>query len=613
MNNVKPRKSRSLAGIMRAFGGVAFCILIHSTGSAQKSKEGEMTIPEYISKYSVLAREEMRRVGIPASITLAQGILESSYGNSKLAVKANNHFGIKCGNNWEGPTYIQDDDERRECFRKYESVLHSFKDHSNFLIGKERYAHLFKLSPKDYKGWANGLQKAGYATNPNYASLLIRLIEERNLHQFDTEQKYVPLTAEEEESLKSMDNKFYTFNGIKTVISQPNEMAIDIAMKYDIPQNLLLHYNDMKEGDYIPPGTKIYLEPKKNKGYEVYHRVADGENMHTISQKQGIRLKALYKKNRMTWGQEPATGEILCLQKKCAATPRLKTEAEIKKDIQQNIQKRIDDAVEKQQQKEDGSKNKPVQTEAPKEKAEPVQRESAEKDEPARESMAESISAGTAAAGRQPKYHKVAYQETIYKICSRYKVSAEDIRRWNGLTSNTLREGQLLIVGYTSNLAEEVAEDDIRLSPLAEGKDETVVASSSQKKPKYHTVAPQETLYRISTIYKVTVDDLKKWNHLSSHELFIGQQLIVGYETAEMRSGEPEIPEPEAGEIFEEQPAPAVVNDNQPSAQPTYHRVQEGETLYTIAQKYKLNVEALKKLNNLITNDIRPGQVLKLR
>ncbi|HXH18373.1 MAG TPA: LysM peptidoglycan-binding domain-containing protein [Chitinophagales bacterium] len=585
-------------------------------------KEDEMTIPEYITKYAPYAKAEMRRAGIPASITLAQGILESSYGNSKLARKASNHFGIKCGNNWDGPTFIQDDDEEKECFRKYESVHRSYIDHSNFLLGKERYAFLFKLSPKDYKGWAQGLQKAGYATNPQYATLLIRLIEERNLHIYDTEDKYVAVSPEEAEYLKTMDNKFFVFNGIKTVISQPNEMAMDLAAKYDISLSQLLKYNDLSEGDYIPPGSKIYLEPKKTKGYEVYHRVEAGETMHSISQKEGIRLKSLYKKNNMRWGQEPKTGEILCLRKKCKGTPKLKTDEEIKKDIQAKIQQRVDDTVKEKQERETKAieqNQTPAQETIIEHQPEkkigderPVAREEAipeEKEKTETATEKEPDSETETVGGRQPKYHKVAPQETLYRIALKYKISVEEIRRWNHLASNSLSVGQLLIVGYTADVSDTLTEKENITKPDVKKEEKTVIekTTSTQTKPEYHTVAPKETLYRIATMYSVTVDDLKKWNKLSSNELIIGQKLIVGYYREEITE---EAIEEELEDFPQEQPN---VQEQKPSGQPTYHKVQEGETLYTIAQKYKLNVEQLKKLNNLTSNDIRPGQVLKLR
>ncbi len=575
-----------------------------------REKEGDMTVPEYITKYYGLAKEEMRRTGIPASIKLAQGILESSYGNSKLSKKANNHFGIKCGSNWEGATFIQDDDEEKECFRKYETVYQSYRDHSLFLIGKDRYAALFKLKPTDYKGWAQGLKKAGYATNPNYATLLIRLIEERNLHAFDTESKYVPLTAEEAGELKAMDNKYFMFNGIKTVVSQPNEMAFDIATKYDVSIGQLLRFNDLNEGDYILPGSKIYLQPKRTKGYETYHRVTKGETMHSISQMEGIKLKALYKKNRMTWGQEPAVGETLCLQRTCDKAPKLKTEAEIKRDIEADIQKRMDEAVkgskEKEPKAEVASEEKgeeaasaPAQQEAEAVKTQGSKEPAVKTDAPVAETAAPPE---TVKQEMKPVYHQVASQETLYRISTLYNTTVVDIKKWNNLTSSSVSPGQMLIVGYSSGTDGAPAKEE---QPVV--KEEPVKKPASPpSKPKLHTVAPQETLYRISTIYKVTVDDIKKWNRLASSEISIGQKLIVGYEQENVKEEEAEM-------TFEEEPVQPEVITGQPAGLPTYHKVKEGETLYTIAQAYNLNVETLKKLNSLVASDIKPGQVLKLK
>tara|TARA_B100000900_G_scaffold410039_1_gene427018 strand:- start:12959 stop:13825 length:867 start_codon:yes stop_codon:yes gene_type:complete len=144
----------------------------------------DMSRTEYIFKYKDLAVAEMNQYGIPASITLSQGVLESGNGNSELARKAKNHFGIKCHSSWEGKKVYHDDDEAQECFRKYPTVAASYRDHSVFLQ-KARYANLFELAITDYKGWAKGLKKAGYATNPEYPELLIKIIENNQLQQYD--------------------------------------------------------------------------------------------------------------------------------------------------------------------------------------------------------------------------------------------------------------------------------------------------------------------------------------------------------------------------------------------------------------------------------------------
>jgi len=614
----------------RMFGLILF--LFPLIAAAQReAKAPQMTIPEYITKYSEIAKAEMRRAGVPASITLAQGILESSYGNSKLSTIANNHFGIKCGSNWKGPTFIQDDDTEKECFRKYESVLHSYADHSKFLKGKDRYAFLFELSVKDYEGWAKGLQKAGYATNPNYATLLIRLIEDRDLHRFDTEQKYAPLTKAEEEYFSSVHDKFYMFNGIKTVIAQPNEMPIDMATKYDISLSSLLKYNNLIEGEYIAPGTKIYLEPKKSSGFEAFHRVDEGETMHSISQKEGIKLKSLYKKNRLPLGMEPAVGEILCLKKKCDTTPKVKSDAQIKEDIKEKIQERVEDAVKEEQKKEAPAvepkaevkpkaeivEEKPVTQETPEPLIETVLEPEVKIEEPpvVKEAPAPITSTKTTEV-KQPKYHTVAPQETLYRIATAYGLTVNALKKMNGLTANSISIGQKLIVGSTTEtvieevIQEKPAEEKPVVKPVAESK-----PTVQEKKPIYHTVAPQETFYKIATKYGISVAELKVMNDITTTSLSVGQKLLVGYEGVvstepkNVPAPENKIVEQQVEEETEDTPPPPQT----PSDLPTYHKVQTGETLYSIAQKYKLNVEELKSFNNLPSNDIQPGRVLKLR
>ena len=509
---------------------LAFCFDLLAQGSDRVNK---MTIPEYISAYYKLAQSEMHRMGIPASITLAQGILESSFGNSRLALKANNHFGIKCGGNWTGKTMLEDDDEKGECFRRYNSVLHSFIDHSNFLVNSERYAFLFQLKPTDYKGWARGLQKAGYATNPNYANLLIRLIEDRNLHQYDTQNKSLALSTDEEEYIKSFDNQYFVFNGIKTVISQPNELPLDLAYKYDISLKQLLRYNDLEETEIIPPGSKIYLQPKKRKGDEKYHKVEDGETIRSISQKHGIRMNSIYKKNLMEIGQEPAVGEILCLVKKCEAAPKLKTDEDLKKDIQQQITKKVEKATEEELKatrlpepvKEEPKESAVVNTLAEEKaviEAEPLPRqtipvEKIMEEEPPVEYMEEEeeIEEPVKEEAWSPIYHIVAPQETLYGISKMYAASVDNLKTWNSLTANTLEIGQKLVVGFSAGTESNVAANHNR-----ETKPDSFF---------YHTVEPKETLYGISRKYGMALSEIKLLNNLTSNELKIGQVLKIKY------------------------------------------------------------------------------------
>ncbi len=304
-------------------------VLFSLTSFAQKQ-----STQQYIKKYKDIAIKKMKEYKIPASITLAQGILESGNGNSRLARKANNHFGIKCHKDWNGKKFRLDDDKRRECFRKYKSVEESFSDHSYFLTQRPRYSFLFKLGITDYKGWAYGLKKAGYATNPKYPQLLIKIIEENKLNTFDqttsssTKPKkkkdeiitYDPnfiLPSEEDfEAIEiSVNNRqIFTNNSIKFIFAQKDDTFYKIARDFEIYTWQVYKYNDLKKSDKIKEGQIIYIQSKKNKGNLKFHIVKEYETMYSISQLYGIKLKQLYKKNKMSEGSRPQVGQKLKLR-----------------------------------------------------------------------------------------------------------------------------------------------------------------------------------------------------------------------------------------------------------------------------------------------------------
>ena len=281
--------------------------------------ERRITRSEYIEKYKDDAIKEMHHSSVPASITLAQGILESGDGNSPLALYANNHFGIKCHNTWNGETFIMDDDEKNECFRKYPTAYESFKDHSEFLTSRSRYAALFELKITDYEGWAKGLKAAGYATNPKYADLLIALIEKHELYKYDNYAKVPSKTIEKKKSssqLAANHNKRVVklHNKIKYTVVNKGDDAKSIAQDFDMNIRQVLKYNDLNKNDKLNEGEVVYLQPKKNKAAEEYHTVKKGENMRSISQYYGVKLNKLYKKNHMVIGTEPQVGQKLSLK-----------------------------------------------------------------------------------------------------------------------------------------------------------------------------------------------------------------------------------------------------------------------------------------------------------
>ena len=266
---------------------------------------------DYIKQYRDLAVDEMKKYHIPASITLAQGLLESGAGQSTLARKSNNHFGIKCGSDWQGKTVRHNDDARGECFRAYKHPKQSYEDHSKFLAGRPRYASLFKLKITDYKGWARGLKKAGYATDPRYAQRLIDIIELYDLDKYD-----------KKGGLKWMKenpnpHQPYIANGLLYIVVRTGDTWKSISKEFDISQKKLRKYNDLYKGYELQPGDILYLEKKNRKAQKehIVHVLRAGESMYLISQKYGIRLKNLYKLNKMQ-ADEPApeVGTILRLR-----------------------------------------------------------------------------------------------------------------------------------------------------------------------------------------------------------------------------------------------------------------------------------------------------------
>jgi LysM repeat protein len=258
-------------------------------------------------------------------------MLESDNGNSTLAREANNHFGIKCHAEWNGDTYNQDDDQRNECFRKYKSVLESYDDHSEFLRTRQRYAFLFSYDRTDYVSWARGLKKAGYATNPQYAERLIKIIQENNLHVFDTTTsadnveyvststptavKHFPAEPVIEVAI-SEQRRISELNRTQYVIAKQGDTYQTLAKEFDLMPWQILKYNDLKKTDRIKDGETIFLKPKRSKAQSAYYIVEEGQTLRDVSQKFGVKLKALYKYNRIEEGFQPAAGEKIWLNKK---------------------------------------------------------------------------------------------------------------------------------------------------------------------------------------------------------------------------------------------------------------------------------------------------------
>lgn len=315
------------------------------------------TDEEYIQKFARYAVEEMNEYKIPASIKLAQGLLETGGGQSRLAKEGKNHFGIKCKENWTGPTMSHTDDAPNECFRVYEDPRSSYRDHSLFLRNRKHYAPLFSLNIKDYVGWAYGLKRAGYATNPRYSQILISKIEKYRLQEFDhllpdqvdsylstrfgtkIENPVLPTENQSIESLKPKPavavsspnknsdnlvvkktaNKFAVLrhenNQVRYVtVDLPVNIEI-ISKKFNIPLQMLQEYNDLAYTDLMMlSGDRVFLEPKAREGKPNVHIATFGQTMWDIAQLYAIRLRDLYEYNNMKPEEEPRTGKILKLK-----------------------------------------------------------------------------------------------------------------------------------------------------------------------------------------------------------------------------------------------------------------------------------------------------------
>jgi hypothetical protein len=319
------------------------------TGSTQ----GNETILQYIDTYKGAAIAEMQRSGVPASITLAQGIHETTAGTSELVRKSNNHFGIKCKTGWTGESVSHDDDARGECFRKYDDPMESYRDHSDFLKNGQRYAFLFKIDPLDYEEWSRGLKKAGYATNPKYPQILIKLIENYHL------QDYTLIAMGKKEAGQEMIAKNKTDN-IKvetiTVVSHPdgvkgvlvkkkvdypsgefqindtrvvfvrkNTPLLSIAKQYHVPLARIFEFNEMQETEELQNDQLIYLQRKRKTGANEFHIVEPGETLAHIASVECIRMEMLLELNYLNASSRPAVGEQLYLRKKAPAMPKLDT------------------------------------------------------------------------------------------------------------------------------------------------------------------------------------------------------------------------------------------------------------------------------------------------
>ena len=382
-----------MTGMLRIFIGIVLFFSITRV-SAQR-----LSVQDYVATYKDAAIAQMKRLGVPASIILAQGILETESGNSDLVKKSNNHFGIKCKSTWTGMSVSHTDDAPNECFRKYNTAEESYADHSNYLYNTSRYASLFKLASTDYKGWAYGLKRAGYATNPRYPEILISNIEKYNLQQYNfetvpsgvasnvmiasaeaTTSNSEPTNAvivKEPNVFKKLfsnrkNNSNQYFNKLNAVMVFKGKSLLAIATENDIALVKLLEYNDLQKDGLLEEDQWIYLERKHKDGNRDTYTALQNETLHSISQNNGVQLAMLAQYNNMSVHEIVKTSSVINLRP--GLTVSLPQVATVK------------------------------------------------------------------------KMHEVQAKESLYSIAKKYNVSIDEIKEWNQLDGNDLKMGQQLII-----------------------------------------------------------------------------------------------------------------------------------------------------------------------
>lgn len=390
-----------------------FYLLFINVGIFTGAKAQTISPEQYVEKYKELAIKEMKRMGVPAAITLAQGLLETENGNSDLVKKSNNHFGIKCKSSWTAEGVTHDDDAPGECFRSYKDAEASYRDHSNYLRGTDRYASLFTLDPVDYKSWAKGLRKAGYATNPKYPDILIKNIEQYNLQQYsldaakdvpkietgkyedDKEPPVIKAQNNDTPHVSSNDNESNNssiggsenrINGHKYINAAKGTSLLAIATENDVDLSKLLVYNDLEEDGILKNDQIIFLQKKSKTGDKDFYIIQQQESLYDIAQKNGIQLKYLLTYNQLTENVVLPSGKKLYL----SPTAETQQAGVIKKEVAAIVTNITTD--------------------------------------------------------NENKMHSVQPKEGLYSIAKKYQITVKQLREWNNLTTDNLKIGQHLIV-----------------------------------------------------------------------------------------------------------------------------------------------------------------------
>jgi len=527
---------------------------------------------KYVDQYCKLAMAEQRRCGIPASITLGQGILETEAGISELMIEANNHFGIKCKNGWEGETFLHTDDAPNECFKKYGCAADSYKDHSDHLKRNQRYAPLFKLSPTDYASWAVCLKRCGYATNPQYAQRLIKIIEDFKLQEYtysamdsdafnnyqvvpvsyrmqtpdtlakplakrDTIAEVKPqpstirdvadsardfMTHQQEatatpNAVAADTSKYLMVNGLKAFYAHKDELLHKYAEKYEISYPFLIEINDLHNAP-LPFDMNVYLERKPAKGTHATHTVAEGENLLMIAQMEGIQLRSLRALNRLNPNEEPVAGSVLELQTPTHQKPTVKR-PEIAAHTRNAIIVKDDSALKpggdyialkKENPQVVADTAKTEQTATPPAMAKTDTAETLEEAEPIPPPIA-AEAPDTVVKAAPKSISEMSYEEI--------EAQQEKKDEFAKLKS----ELDKIVYADDSKLA--VANAAPSPAPTAEKK--PAAEPVQAKGNKFYTVKKGDTAFSIAKRNNITVDQLYKWNNIDAGDVKVGKTLQV--------------------------------------------------------------------------------------
>lgn len=481
-------------------------------------KAQTISTQQYIATYKDIAISEMKTNGIPASIKLAQGILETQSGNGWLVQNSNNHFGIKCKNNWTGATVHYDDDARQECFRKYNAAADSYRDHSQFLRNNPRYAFLFQFQAEDYKSWAYGLKQAGYATSKTYPQQLIKIIEDYNLQQYTLQAEGVtkPGTFEDARAQQDATRDYqpgratpatpattipaantntaaipkgiFQINNRKVMYLPKGTALIQIADQQKIKLRNLVKYNDLADDNILVKDQYIYLQKKSKQGKDDYHVVKAGETMYDIAQAEGIQLRWLRRRNKMSEGQEPVAGEKLALAGYASSVPRLAKQAP------------VEDPTEGDLKPGEIVKDVKAQVEAAQQAAQ--QQAAAQQQQ---------------ASQQQPAPQKNSLPPGM----------VEDLKKVADVKPNTPAPAPAPATPPAPAVVNKPVVNNPAPAPAPVVNKPVVNNPTPAPVGKYHEVQPKETLYGISKMYNVSIAQLQEWNNIEGFDIKIGQKLQI--------------------------------------------------------------------------------------